>query len=413
MHWNRSTFKYISIHHGQEMNKRFTRRNLVFFLLMILIVTSCAMPVAQHGVLSPPADTVPTIGAKPSPTVPPIPTETKIVVPTATLVPTNTPEVIGLGNILEVVPLGTLVGHTGEVTDVAFSPNGELVASSSTDGTVRLWRISDGSLLYVLEGHTNYVRSVAFSPDGNLLASGSNDRTVRIWQVSDGTLIRTISSSFMGRVLRVIFSPDGSLFAAADHQCFVQLRQTRSGILLRTLAQPKCVARWGGTVSSWGLAFSSDGSQLTIGESRPCCGGSLYLWPVEEITAPQLIRGHNMRVRDLVYSADGSMLAIAFEGSPVFWLTEAVDGSIIRTFEGHTYRVNSVVFSPDDTLLASGSRDQKVRLWNVSDGELLHTLEGHEDEVNNVAFSPDGSLIASSSDDDTIILWGLITSTMP
>lgn len=413
MRLTRSTFKYLTIHRGQETNKWSNRRNWIFFLLTTLLVTSCARPVAQRVVLSPSADTVPTIGVKPSPTVPPIPTETKTVVPSATLTPTSTTEAIGLDNITKVVPLRTLVGHTGDVTDMAFSPGGEFIASSSTDGTIRLWLVNNGSLLYVLEDHTDYVLSVAFSPDGDLLASGSNDRTVRIWQVSDGTLIRTISSSFMGRVLRVTFSPDGSLFAAADHQCFVQLRQTRSGILWRTLAQPKCVARWGGTVSSWGLAFSPDGSHLATGESRPCCGGSLYLWSVEENIAPQLIRGHNIRVRDLAYSADGSTLAIAFEGSPVFWLIEADNGGRLQTFEGHTYRVNSVAFSPDGTLLASGSRDQKIRLWNVSDGELLHTLEGHEDEVNSVAFSPDGSMIASSSDDGTVILWGLIESAMP
>jgi len=413
MRWNRSTPAHIIIHRVQEMNHWFTRRNWVFILLTILLATSCTMPMGRRKALSRSADNISTIEVKPSPTVPPIPTETNTVVPSATLTPTSTPEAIGLDNITNVVPLRTLVGHTGDVTDVAFSPGGESVASSSTDGTIRLWLVGDGSLLYVLEDHTDYVLSVAFSPDGNLLASGSNDRTVRIWQVSDGTLIRTISSSFMGRVLRVTFSPDGSLFAAADHQCFVQLRQTRSGILWKTLAQPKCVARQGGTVSSWGLAFSPDGSHLATGESRPCCGGSLYLWPVEENIAPQFLRGHNIRVRDLVYSADGSTLAIAFEGSPVFWLIEADNGGRLQTFEGHTYRVNSVAFSPDGTLLVSGSRDQKVRLWNASDGELLHTLEGHEDEVNSVTFSPDGSMIASSSDDGTVILWGLIESAMP
>ncbi|MFN3929758.1 MAG: WD40 repeat domain-containing protein [Thermoflexus sp.] len=69
------------------------------------------------------------------------------------------------------------------VWSVAFSPDGQLLASGAGDHTVRLWRVSDGTLLRTLEGHTNWVWSVAFSPDGMLVASGSEDGTVRLWGV--------------------------------------------------------------------------------------------------------------------------------------------------------------------------------------------------------------------------------------
>jgi dipeptidyl aminopeptidase/acylaminoacyl peptidase len=83
-------------------------------------------------------------------------------------------------------------GHSGSVNSVAFSPDGSLIASASTDATIRLWRVSDGVLLRTLTGHTSDVNSVAFSPDGNLIASASSDNTVRLWRVSDGVLLRTL-----------------------------------------------------------------------------------------------------------------------------------------------------------------------------------------------------------------------------
>jgi len=333
-------------------------------------------------------------------------TEVAEVLPSPT--PTLAPISINANNATDLEPLYILTGLANDVTEVVFSPDGSLIASSSTDSSIRLWNAINGSPQQVLVGHTDYVLTLDFSPDGSLVASGSNDGTVRIWQVNDGTLLRTIDSYFMGRVIEVEFSPDGSLLAMADHLCNVQLRWVNSGILYRTLVQPNCVASQGGTVQAWGLAFSPDGDQIITGEGRPCCGGSLQLWQVDDVyTPPELLKGYNLQIRDLTYTPDESKIAVALLGSPVFWVVEAESRNVLQTFEGHTYRVNSVTFSPDGELLASGSRDQKVRLWRVEDGELIHTLVGHTDEVNSVAISPDGSLIASGSSDDTVMIWGI------
>ena len=388
-------------------------RRWPFFLAgaLLLAMIACAGPrqIAQERRgLSPPSSASTQIpsSALPTKTSRPSSTPTRASTATQASTPTLTPVPLNQGNAEEIQPLYVLSGPMDGVTQVMISPDSKLVAASSLDGILWMWRVSDGSLVHTLKGHTDGVQSLALSPDGTLLVSGSRDRTVKLWQVEDGSLVRTISGSFIGRVLRVAFSPDGSLFAMADDRCFVQIRRTNSGVLWQTLAQPNCLARLEGTVSAWGLTFSPDGEYLLAGESRPCCGGSLQQWVVDGYRSPETLLDYDLRFRDLLYSPDGSMLAVAFEGSPVFWLINKDGGDPLRIFEGHSYRVNSLAFSPSGELLVSGSRDQKVRIWRVEDGALLTTLEGHTDDVNSVSFSSDGSTIASGSEDGTVILWG-------
>ncbi|MFN0216593.1 MAG: WD40 repeat domain-containing protein [Saprospiraceae bacterium] len=81
-----------------------------------------------------------------------------------------------------------LLAHTEGVYSVAFSPDAKLLASGSSDKTVKLWQMPKGKLEKSLKGHASDVRAVSFSPDGKLLASASEDGTVKLWQMPEGTL---------------------------------------------------------------------------------------------------------------------------------------------------------------------------------------------------------------------------------
>ncbi|MEM7771658.1 MAG: hypothetical protein AAF327_14265, partial [Cyanobacteria bacterium P01_A01_bin.37] len=101
-----------------------------------------------------------------------------------------------------------------------FSPDGQTLATASSDTTAKLWR-SDGSLITTLQGHTAAVLAVRFSPDGQTLATASSDNTVKLWR-SDGSLITTLQGH-TAAVLAVRFSPDGQTLATASSDTTVKL----------------------------------------------------------------------------------------------------------------------------------------------------------------------------------------------
>ncbi|WDD32958.1 AAA-like domain-containing protein [Nostoc sp. UHCC 0926] len=118
--------------------------------------------------------------------------------------------------------------------------------------------------------------------------------------------------------------------------------------------------------------------------------------------------GHSEEVFSVVFSPDGKTLASASRDNTIkLWNLDT--GKEITTLTGHSSWVNSVVFSPDGKTLASASRDNTIKLWNLHTGKEITTLTGHSSWVNSVVFSPDGKTLASASRDNTIKLWNLHT----
>ncbi len=338
----------------------------------------------------------------------------------------------------------TLTGHDDDVNGVAFSPDGEMLASGSNDGTIKLWDVATGTQSQTLTGSSELVDSIAISPDGKLLASrsvtpvfgpdnkirepGREDYAIRFWDMPTGALRKTLPGH-EGTGNSIAFSPDGKLLASSgvgftpDGQQMlassvasgpdgVELLEVATGIARRALRGPyKSISDSGAYEKEVDtVAFSPDGKLLAAGTRD----GTINLWDVATGTLRQwpagtdTVTGHSETVETVAFSPDGKSLAT---GSIVVGikLWDVATGKLTKTLTSihpPTFpSAWSVAFSPDGKLLASGMDDGTIGLWDMPTGNLKKTLKGHESIVSCIAFSPDGKLLASGSWDKTIKLW--------
>lgn len=285
----------------------------------------------------------------------------------------------------------TLRGHTFSVFKLAFSPDG-LLASASADSSIGLWNLDTGQEVHVLLKHTDYVQAVSFSQDGLLLASGSWDRTVRLWNPSTGQELR-ILTGHTDKVVALCFSQDSSLLASGSKDKTIRLWNPSTGQLIQTLK--------GHTAAVTSLLFSQDSSLLASGSADQ----SFTLWNPSTGQVVQKIEGDFWPVAILFFSQDSILLALqnAHFDITLWNLSKSQRFRTRDVSAGSETSTSSVekASQPD-----SAFSNETTWLWNSGAGQQMRTVfQGHTTSVFSVSLSPDGSQLASGSSDKTIRLW--------
>jgi WD40 repeat protein len=242
-----------------------------------------------------------------------------------------------------------LAGHNGTVTCIAYSPNGTLIATASNDATIRVWSTCYGDILHILTGHTQTIYGLVFSPDGVQLASCSEDRTVRTWNTETGKKLLWLDCG----------------------------------------------------VDTYAVAYSPNGLQLAAGGAGAC----VPVWNAHSGEHLHDMMGHIGDVLGLDFSPDGLQIASCGQDGTIR-LFDTLKGKLLNTLSGHLYDVTCAVFHPPNgDYIASGSKDNAVRLWKTGESWSDAFSDGQVQGIACIDISPNGKQIVVGKADGTIHFW--------
>ncbi len=286
-----------------------------------------------------------------------------------------------------------LTGHMDIVTCIAIHPDERLIATGSSDRTIKIWDIK-GNLQQTLVGHSNWITSLSFNRNGQYLISSSRDGTIRLWKMDRWKKLfveqsNQIIKDHQAPVLDAKFSPTASIFASCGEDAKIRLWRD-DGTPFNTFTGGH--GKW---ISC--LCFSPDGERIVTGSADR----SLIIWNVDG-TLIRTIKAHDSFIEDIDISPSGRVIASASRGRDIkLWNME---GSLLAVLEGHTDKVLGVRFHPSGKSLVSISSDRSIKMWDLK-GNLLKTLHGHKGGVHSINFNIDGDRMITGSQDTTIKFW--------
>lgn len=295
----------------------------------------------------------------------------------------------------------SLEAHPAPVVGLAFSPgDGASFATAGEDGLVRVWMTVTGKLALELEGHAGAALDVRYSPDGKRIASAGFDKTVRLWDAQTGKSKITLRGH--GELVwSVAFSPDGQKLVSASFDKTARIWDATARA--ESFRAGEFVVG-GHTERVNSVAVSADDRYLASGSWDK----TIRIWEARTGTAISTLEGHNGAIWCVAFSRDGNrVVSASWDHTAKVW--DRQSGKVLFTFTKHTAPVHSVAFSPDGGRIASGGFDGQMKIWDSTTGRVITSCDGFIFPVMAVAFSPDGKRVASGGSDRAVKIWDAAT----
>jgi WD40 repeat protein len=307
-----------------------------------------------------------------------------------------------------------LRGHADAVTCVTFLDKGKILASGSSDKTVKLWDMATGKELATLEGHEQRIQAIAGTAEGKMLASGDDDGLVKVWDAAAHKELRALAKQ-KGAIQALRFSPDGKILASGGGGYDKKADKPWSELKLWDPETGKEIASLEGhDTSVTSLAFAPDGKTM----ASCSADGSVILWDVAGTKKKADLGKNPQGGSSVVFSPDGKTVACgSFTKSTVvkFWdVASAKETKEIA--DPNSPCALSLAFFPDGKRIAMAGlstntiRDPDTRgcylaIWDVATGKEVMALKGHKRAVIALALSADEKLLASGGLDQTVRVW--------
>ena len=295
--------------------------------------------------------------------------------------------------------VSTFAEHSDCVSKVAWSPDGQLVASASYDGSVQTWNASTIKpvILYKRQHFKLFgqsrVNAVAWSPGGQEIAAASDSKIVEIWNVTTTRKLFTYREH-SDSVHSVAWSPDGKKLASASrYKTYVW--DAKNGQTISAHSSPKDEIQ--------DIAWSPNSKYLAVA-SRQQGVHVFELFAQTEFLLRASYSNHRGTIQAVAWAPDGIRIASAADDKTVqIW--NGLTGNLLLTYSAHQTTIKAIIWSPDGKYLASAGLDGAVQIWDALTGNHLFTFQKHGAPVHTLAWSPDGSYIASGGADKVVHIW--------
>ncbi len=295
--------------------------------------------------------------------------------------------------------------HTfGKSSDIAFSPEGSLLAVNLLFNTISIYQIRPVEQKQILKGHREPIQAISFSPDMRSIASGSFDGTLRVWDIATGKNRHTEKEHF-GDFSCFAFSPDGKFIVSPSSDSYMCLWDTATSKLLKTYNS----GRQDGVSD---VAFSPDGRTIATASHE----GTVRLWDRNKIRRGKTLQVNRKGVMCIAYSPDGNTVVMGC-GDYTVQVWDANIQEKKRTLREHKDGIKAdndgikdAVYSPNSKTIVTVGYDRKVRSWDVDTGERKPDIKPQIKDIRCVTYSPDGNTLAIADRHGNIHLLDTSTS---